>query len=162
TPGDVVGSTGLFQTTSIPKDQVKSGAFVDPKSLAGTVAASDIFPGQQLTSDEFAASSGTALTQKLAPPQRAVEVLLNAPAALGGQLGAGNKVDVWVGFNVQGGTGVSKPVVRLLMQNVPVLSVGGSSGGIGSSGGSGNVTLRVPPPDSGKLIYASQYGTIWL
>jgi Flp pilus assembly protein CpaB len=69
---------------------------------------------------------------------------------------AGNRVDVWVGFNVQSGTGVSKPVERLLLQNVPVLSVG-----TGGNGG-GNVTVRVNPADSGRLIYASQYGTIWL
>src|SRR5574338_904789 len=53
TPGDVVGSTKLFQVASIPRDQVKSGAFVDPQTLTGKVASHDIFPGQQLTSADF-------------------------------------------------------------------------------------------------------------
>src|SRR5206468_2412301 len=35
TPGDVVGSTELFQVSSIPRKQVKTGAYVDPLTLKG-------------------------------------------------------------------------------------------------------------------------------
>src|SRR5438128_158661 len=45
TPGAVVGSTGLYQVGSIPRNEVKSGAFVDPKTLTGKVATADIYPG---------------------------------------------------------------------------------------------------------------------
>src|SRR5712691_5228106 len=72
TPGDVVGSTKLFQVASIPRDQVKSGAFVDPKTLTSKVATVDIYPGQQLTAADFAAANANALTQSLARDQRAV------------------------------------------------------------------------------------------
>src|SRR3954454_1897819 len=47
TPGNVVGTTGLYEVASIPKSQVKSGVFVDPKTLTGKVAVADIYPGQQ-------------------------------------------------------------------------------------------------------------------
>src|ERR1700751_4372271 len=38
TSGEVVGTNGMYEITSIPKDQVKTGAFVDPASLTGKVA----------------------------------------------------------------------------------------------------------------------------
>src|SRR6266496_4713662 len=96
TPGDVVGSTDLFQVTSIPKSQIKHGAFVDPKTLTGKVATADIFPGQQLTASDFSAPVENSLTQRLARDERAVVVSLDSPAEIGGQLSAGDHVDVWV------------------------------------------------------------------
>ena len=66
TPGAVIASTNVYQVGSIPKSQVKSGAFVDPKTLAGQVATTDIFPGQQLTASDFATGTGNSLTQQLA------------------------------------------------------------------------------------------------
>ncbi|MET0937717.1 MAG: SAF domain-containing protein, partial [Gaiellaceae bacterium] len=53
TPGSVVGSEGLFQTASTPKDDLKEGAISDPDSLRGLVAKNDIYPGQQLTVADF-------------------------------------------------------------------------------------------------------------
>src|SRR5438045_9768828 len=54
TPGDVVGSTTLFQVSSIPRKQVKAAAFVDPKTLPGPVAVADSHPGHPVTDADFA------------------------------------------------------------------------------------------------------------
>jgi pilus assembly protein CpaB len=155
TPGDVIGTTKLYETSSIPKDQVKTAAFVDPASLSGQVAVTDIFPGQQLTADEFAPAATGALTQKLDATQRASEFTVSGAAALGGQLVPGNKVDVWIAINAQKANGVTRPVVVQLMQNVPVLSITSGSGNNG-------VTFRATPTQIGQLIYATQNGTVWL
>jgi Flp pilus assembly protein CpaB len=141
TSGDVVGSTALYEKTSIPKSQVKAGALVDPSSLAGTVAATDIYPNQQLTTSDFVAGTGS-VTDSLARGQRAVVLPLGSAQAVGGQLVPGSHVDVWVTFN-----GVN----RLLYQNVYVLGIAG-----------GNVTFRANAVQAGALIYASQNGSIWL
>src|SRR6185437_11344276 len=53
TPGNVIGSAGMYQVTSLPKKQVLPGAYLDPKSLTGVVAADNINPGQQLTTADF-------------------------------------------------------------------------------------------------------------
>lgn len=151
TPGDVVGTTGLYQIAKIPRNQVKSGAFVDPKTLTGKIAATDIYPGQQLTAADFVTGNPNALTQRLASNQRAVVVPLDSPAEVGGQIVAGDHVDVWVAFNAQGANGISKPIVREALQNMNVLGATG-----------GNVTVRATPRDAGKLIFASQYAKIWL
>jgi Flp pilus assembly protein CpaB len=153
TPGDVVGSTKLFQVTSIPRDQVKNGAYVDPKTLTGQVAAVDIYPGQQLTSADFTIANVNALTQRLARDQRAVVVPLDSPSEVGGQIASGDHVDVWVVLNAQGANGVSRPVVRQLLQNMYVMNAGVNGG---------NVTIRATPKQAGMLIYASSNAKIWL
>src|SRR5436190_3081020 len=111
TPGDVVGTNSLFQVSSIPRSQVKVGAFVDPKTLTGKVAATDVYPGQQLTAEDFVVGNANALTQRLARDQRGVVVPLDSPAEVGGQIAAGDHVDIWVAFNAQGANGVSRPIV---------------------------------------------------
>jgi pilus assembly protein CpaB len=151
TPGDIVGTTRLYQVAAIPKDQVKTGTFVDPASLTGKVALTDIYPGQQITAADFGIG-GNALTQQLARDQRAVVVPLDSPGEVGGQIGAGDHVDVWVGFNGQGANGVSRPIVREVLQNMYIMSVGAGGG----------VTVRATPKQAGTLIYASQNAKIWL
>jgi len=151
TPGDVVGSTHLYSVTSIPKDQVKTGALVDPATLAGKVALADIYPGQQLTTAEFAIG-GNALTQQLARDQRAAVVPLDSPSQVGGQIGAGDHVDVWVGFTGQGANGISRPIVRQVLQDMYVMNAGPGGG----------VTLRATPQQAGELIFASTNAKIWL
>lgn len=151
TPGNVVGTTGLYVLSRIPKKQVKTGAFVDPKTLTGKVAAVDIYPDQQITSADFVAGSATALTQNLASDQRALVIPLDSPAEVGGQIAAGNHVDVWVAFNAQGANGVSRPLVREVLQDVYVMGTNGT-----------NVTLRATAKVAGELIYATQNAKIWL
>jgi Flp pilus assembly protein CpaB len=150
TPGAIVGSTKLFQVTSIPRDQVKNGAYVDPKTLTGQVAAVDIYPGQQLTAADFTLANVNALTQRLARDQRAVVVPLDAPAEVGGQVLAGDRVDVWVVLSAQAANGVSRPVVREVLQNMYVMTAGT------------NITIRATPKQAGMLIFASSNAKIWL
>jgi Flp pilus assembly protein CpaB len=152
TPGTIVGTTALYQVTSIPKDQVKTGAFVDPQTLSGKVALTDIFPGQQLTADEFGAAPNS-LTQRLARNDRAVVVPLDSPGEVGGQIASGDHVDIWVGFSAQGASGVSRPIVREVLQNMYVMN---------AAPGGGNVTIRATPKQAGMLIYASSNAKIWL
>ena len=152
TPGDVVGSASLYQVSSIPRKEVKAGAFVDPKTLTGTVAATDVYPGQQLTSADFVPGNPAVLTQKLGRNQRAVVIPLDNAAEVGGQIAPGDHVDVWVAWNAQGANGVSRPQVREVLQDMYVLNAAG-----------GQVTFRAATPrQAGQLIFASQQAKIWL
>lgn len=151
TPGNIVGTTGLYELTNIPKKQVKTGAFVDPQTLTGKVAAIDIYPGQQLTTADFVPANYAALTQNLTADQRAIVVPLDSPGEVGGQIAAGDHVDVWVLFNAQGANGVSRPLAREVLQDMYVMGTNG-----------GNVTLRATPKVVGELIFASANAKIWL
>jgi Flp pilus assembly protein CpaB len=151
TPGDDVRTGGgYYKLTAYPQDQVENGAIVNPASLSGKVALNDIASGQQLTAADFGAGSG--LSNSLGGRNfRAVVVPLGSPQAVGGQITEGSHVDVWVTSDAQGGTGVSRPVAKLLFQDMRVLNIVG-----------GNVTLQATPTESGQLIYASTNDTIWL
>jgi Flp pilus assembly protein CpaB len=148
TPGDVIGTTELYKTSDVAKSSIATGAFVDPSSLTGQVAVKDIYPGQQLTAADFAPGTNS-LTQQLAPNQRAVVIPLGTPQQVGGQIGAGSHVDVWISAS-GGSSGSARPTVEELFQNLYVL---------GTSGG--NVTLRTTPQQAGQLIYASENSQIW-
>jgi len=150
TPGDVIRTTsGYYSPTSYAKSQVENGAIVDPATLAGQVALTDISPGQQLTASDFGAATNS-VTNQLAINQRAVVIPLGSPQQVGGQIAAGSHVDVWTLLTAQT-NGVSRPVARELFQNMYVLGVNG-----------GNVTLRATPTQAGTLIYASQNSQPWL
>jgi Flp pilus assembly protein CpaB len=153
TTGDVIRTTsGLYEATSIPKSQVESGAIVDPATLSGQVATTDISPGQQLTASDFAATSTTSVVNQIGPGQRAVVVTLGSPEQVGGQIAAGSHVDAWVsGSNQSASNGANNQSVVLLYQNLYVLGVNG-----------GNVTFRVTPLQAGRLIWASQNATLYL
>jgi len=53
TPGSLVVSRSMYASTTIPPEEVEVGAIADPAYLRGRTAATDIFPGQQLTSTDF-------------------------------------------------------------------------------------------------------------
>jgi Flp pilus assembly protein CpaB len=142
TTGSHVASTGGYEIATKLKSDVLAGAYIDPSSLAGKVALSDITPGQQLTATDFgAAPSG--LTGELGKGQRAVVVPLDSPGEVGGQIAAGDHVDVWVLFG--------SSTVREVLQDMFVMNTSG-----------GNVTLRATPRQAGELIYASANARIWL
>jgi Flp pilus assembly protein CpaB len=152
TSGDVIRtSAGVYKPTSIARGQLQTGAIVDPATLAGQVALTDISPGQQLTAADF--GPGTGLVTELKGNERAVVVPLGSPQAVGGQISAGSHVDVWISVTSQASNGVTRPVTRLLFQDMYVLN---------SAGDGGNVTLRATPTQAGTLIYAANNAQIWL
>jgi Flp pilus assembly protein CpaB len=167
--GNAVSAKALYQATTIRANQLRDGAFSDPSSLQGRVATQDIAPGQQLTAGEFATSTN-ALSARLVDRQRAITVPLDSAHGLIGQVQAGDHVDVLAGFNViplgPGGVPLtsgaqSRPMLRTIMQNIPVLGISHGSTGIGQNGPS-NVTLRVTPEEAAELAFASDNGKVWL
>jgi Flp pilus assembly protein CpaB len=161
TLGDSVASNEMFTTTTIRQSQLLAGAFSDPISLRGRVAVHDIFPGQQLTTTDFVAGAATAagtLTKN--------ERLITVPIAGIGLVSVGDHVDIFAGFNVtkvdangvpvQGGQ--SRPVIKLIMQDVPVVSVGKSANGTGGGG----LSVKVSELNAENLAFASDNGKLWV
>ena len=151
TTGAVIRTAGGYYTvTSVPSKQVKTGAILDPATLADKVAVDAISPGQQLTAADFGPASTSVATQ-LNKNQRAIVVSLDSPEQVGGQIAAGDHVDVWVLTTAAAGNGAVQPIAKLLFQNMYILGVTGS-----------NVTLEATPTQSGQLIYASQNDSLYL
>ena len=78
----------------------------------------------------------------------------------------GNRVDVYAGFNViplgpdgkpiNGGQ--ARPMLRLILSDVPVLAIGETTKGSGTT----NVSLGVDDLEAAQLAFASDNGKLWL
>jgi Flp pilus assembly protein CpaB len=163
--GDLIAEKGLFQATGLKREQVKEGAITDPASLRGQVAKHAIVRGQQLTTADFARPTDPVMS-KLDAKSRAIGVALDTAHGLIGQIHAGDHVDVYAGFLVQpDGASRPRPVMRVLMQDVEVLSAPAADekAGLGSGGGQAkNVVLRVDEDKAGELAFTSDNGKVWL
>ena len=67
TPGTLVASQSMYTSTTLPQKEVVVGAIADPAYLSGRAAATDIFPGAQLT----ATASRRATPRRSTPRSRA-------------------------------------------------------------------------------------------
>jgi Flp pilus assembly protein CpaB len=170
TAGSVIATRQLYTSSTIRESRLLDGAFSDPSSLAGKVATKDIYAGSQLTASDFAPASSN-LTASLAPDERVVSLPLDAAHGLIGQLQVGDHVDVYAGFNVipldaRGipiAGGQARPVLRLVVPDVPVVAMSGKSGGLAAaSGGTTDVDLKVTVSQAANLAFASDNGKIWL
>jgi Flp pilus assembly protein CpaB len=146
TSGNTIASTGLYELKNFAKNDVQAGALESPGSLNGTVALQNINPGQQLTSADFGVPAN-ALVPQLTRGQRAVVIPLDSPSSVGGQITAGDHVDIWV-LATKGAT----PVAHEMLQNMTVMNAPTD----------GNVTLKATPNQAGELIYASNNAKVWL
>jgi pilus assembly protein CpaB len=167
TSGEAIATKRLFQVESIRESQLREGAISDPASLRGKIAKTDILPRQQLTLADFTSAKG-GLSSRLSGLQRAITISIDGAHGMVGQVAADDRVDVYAGFNVNPGdalgrpigSGQSRAVLRLIMQNVPVLGVAKSSK-FGASTNS-QVTLKLTSYQSQRLAFAADNGKIWL
>jgi Flp pilus assembly protein CpaB len=168
TPGAAIAASGLFAATTIRQSQLRDGAYSDPGILRGKVASHDIYAQQQLTAADFT-SGATSVASTLTKTERVVSIPLDSAHGVTSQLEAGDHVDVFAGFNVIPvgpagtplGSGQARPMLRLVMQDVPVVAVAKSTGG-STNGGSANVSVRVNDRQAAELAFASDNGKLWL
>ena len=165
TAGSVVAAKNLYTATTIRESQLLEGAMSDPATLRDMVATREVFDGAQLTAADFGAA-GDSLAAQLTDRQRVVSLPFDSAHGLIDGIEPGNRVDVYAGFNViplgpdgrPVNGGQSRPMLRMILPNVPVLAVGEKSSGAGTT----NVSLRVDDVDAAKLAFASDNGKLWL
>jgi Flp pilus assembly protein CpaB len=155
--GQAVAEGHLLRSARVGEQTLVPGAVTDASQLRDKVATADIYPGQQLSTRVFSASDG-GLTTRLGATDRAVSIPLDSAHGLVGDISAGDRVDVIAGFNVQGTTGGTRPVMKPLATDILVLKTAGQSAGSSST----NVTLRVNATMATKLAFASENGKVWL
>ena len=165
TAGSVVAAKDLYTVTTIRESQLLEGAMSDPATLRDKVAITEIFEGAQLTAVDFGAA-GDSLAAQLTDRQRIVSVPFDSAHGLIDGLEPGNRVDVYAGFNViplgadgrpiDGGQ--ARPMLRLILSDVPVLAIGEKASGTATT----NVSLGVDDLDAAQLAFASDNGKLWL
>jgi Flp pilus assembly protein CpaB len=149
-----LAKSGLFEPTSIPKDQLKPNAVTDAAVLHGQVTLDDVYPGQQLLITDFGASPiATALSGVLTGTWRAISIPLDAAHGISPQTQTGDHVDVYVQF---------AGAIRLLLQNVLVLAAPNQVAAGTAAPTSANYIFRVPTSYAPRFAYAADNGQIWL
>ena len=149
TSGTLIAQKALYLSTTVQKDQLKLNAITDPAALNDRVAAADIFPGQQLTQDDFTTEASTSIPYVITGRQRAIAIPVDATHGMIGQVAAGNYVDVYVGAN-----GPTGQLVTLLVPDVYVLVAAGA--------GSNDTIIRINTRDAAKFAFAADNTKLWL
>ena len=147
TPGSIVATNSMYAPTTLPKKEVEVGAVADPSYLAGRAAAVDIFPGQQITATDFAASDTTSVDSQITGTHRAFALSIDPVHGVSSQVMPGDSVDVYLSV---GG------LVKLFRPNVKVLTtptVPGPAGG-------GNLVLRIDTKEAATWLYAADNSTL--
>ena len=140
TPGTLVASQSMYAPTTLPQKEVEVGAISDPAYLSGRAAATDIFPGQQFTATDFAASDTASVDSQITGPERAISDLGRRRPRSQSQVMPGDHVDVYLSA---GG------VVKLFRPNVKVITtptVPGPAGG-------GNLILQIDTKEAATWLY---------
>ena len=148
TPGTIVASQQMYVATTLPRKEVDVGALADPQFLAGRAAAVDIYPGQQFTAADFAASDTASVDSQITGTQRAISIAIDNVHGSLSQLQTGDSVDIYIA--VAG-------VVKLFRPNVKVLAVPSQAG---PSGG-GNLVLRIETKDAADYAFAADNSQLW-
>jgi Flp pilus assembly protein CpaB len=143
TPGSLVASGGMYVPTTIPRKEVVAGAITDPQYLSGRAASADIFPGSQITVDDFAASSSSYVNSQIIGKQRAISVSIDNVHGSLSQLRSGDSIDLYIGLGSRGG----QAEYKLFRQAVKVLAV--------PSSGSGNLVLQTSTKDAAAFALAA-------
>ena len=165
TPAKEVGPS--VTARPVPVSAIASGALTSLDAVKDRVASVDLVPGEQLLKSRFVAQSAVQKTGTVAVPKgmQEVTVQLTPDRVVGGKIQAGENVAVY--FSFAGNNGASG-TTKLVFQSVLVTDVQGApaptDGKTGQAAPTGSVlvTLARPAADVQRIIYAAQYGTIWL
>ena len=125
-PGETVeeaATSGKFQLEPVPQNQLLTGSMTETSSLAGKVATTTIYPGEQVIASKF---GGAAESSVLPIPKGmvAISVNLTDPARVAGFVSPGSEVSVFMtGEDAKG------PFARMLLPRVTVIGVGSTAPG---------------------------------
>jgi pilus assembly protein CpaB len=169
TPGSQVVDGSMFSTRQVPADAAVDGAVSNPDQLKGLVARSDIYPGEQLTTNQFVKSNTTSPTVKLTPDQRAVGFPVDAASGLVGQVQAGDRVDMVATFDVTpiGANGLpltgAQPITltKTIVSDALVLDAPAAPSSTDAGHSDPVLTLAIDVNDVQRALFAQEKGTIW-
>lgn len=165
-----------LEVTQIPIDLIAPGAVASLDQIqSGLVTATELLPGEQLLIERFV---DPRVQDRLVVPEGLQEVTISLPVprVLGGELIAGDTVGVIASFTVTVDD-EDVPSTAFILHKVLVTSVQFSNNdataieqSLGVTQYDVNryptdsilVTLAVSSEDAARIVYASEFGTMWL
>ena len=162
--------------TDLPRKAIAEGAVTDLREIKGLVAGALLVKGEQVLRQRFTTpsafqSSGASVS--IPNGYLTTTLSLTPERAVGGVLSPGSTVAITASFNADGSTPAQSGVIlqKVLVTNVQVADPNAAqttdtttdAARPGASPqGSLLVTVALPATDVGRLVYATEHGTIWL
>jgi pilus assembly protein CpaB len=170
TPGNQVVEAMMYRESTVPKSSLVDGAVTDRDQLKGLVARNDVYPGEQLTTNQFVKSDTNSVSVNLKPNQRAIDFPAEPGQGLVGRLQVGDHVDVVASFEVvpidpstglprQGGQSI--PVTKTIAKDALVLSVPATSDTSSTQAKDPVLTLAIHVDDVQHVVFAQEKGDIY-
>ena len=117
-------AAGKLALQPISQDSLLDGYQSDTSALAGTVALSSIYPGEQIIAAKFGTSAAVQSSLQIPDGMMAKSINLTDPGRVAGFVNPGSQVSV---FFAGTSPDTGQPFTRLLLDKVTVLGVGSTT-----------------------------------
>lgn len=159
--GEAIAAGRIARPADVRNGAVDDGALTSISDVRGKVATQDIYPGEQLTADDFKAAGTRTITTKLSGSVRGISIPLDEAHGLVGQAEPGDHVDVYASLSTRAANGDTVPVLKPIATNIEVLASPEESDGKAQAAGN-VVTLRMIGRQAAQLAFASDNGKVWM
>lgn len=159
---------GLVTTAEVPASAVVPGALADLSTLEGTVATTDLEPGEQLLASRFATPDALGGAVEVPDGLLLMSIELEPRRVIGGDLQPGDRIAIFVSE----GDDQMPDATNLLQRDVLVVDVaGGASVVVDEQTGTETeqaaspavvVTVALDPTMSQQLVYSIEYERVYL
>ena len=159
TPADDLGDS--VSTEQVPQRLVGTGALADLTDVAGLSTTVALLPGDQVLAGRFADPTVAVAGEVVVPAgTEEVSLTLEPQRAVGGELGAGDRVGVYV--SVGGLDVTTASTTDLAVDRALVTRVTSSGAELAGAGSTVTVTLALSRADAATVIAGMAQNTVWL
>lgn len=168
--------------TELPAAAVVAGGVTDLSEVAGLLTSTELQPGEQLLASRFVAPEAINEAVEVPAGMHELSIQLPTPRVIGGELRAGDTVGVFYSSSLPEETAQSEEAngteapgganaTHLILHKVLVTAVSGASSVttnedgeevVEAPEGSLMVTVALSPADAEQLVFAAEFGSIWL
>ena len=163
---DAAQAAGKIKTSSVSQKDLLPDALSSTDPVAGKVAITAIYPGEQLISSKFGATGSSTGGLTIPKGKIAISVNLSDPARVAGFVNPGDKVAIFMN-----GAGAAGNYSRLLLANTQVIGVGTTTmvatTKTSADGGQTTdqlpktlLTLAVSQDEAERVLYAGNNGDL--
>lgn len=150
-----------LSTQQVPQRLVATGALADLDGVAGLSTTVDLLPGDQVVAGRFADPTVQAAGEVVVPAgMEEVSLTLEPQRAVGGELGEGDQVGVYV--SVGGLDVTTASLTGLAVDHALVTRVSTTGAELAGAGSTVTVTLALLPADAARVIAGMAQNTVWL
>lgn len=170
-PGETIEdaqAAGKLALQATPNDQLLAGFQTATEPLAGRVALTTIYPGEQIIDSKFGATTSVQSSLQIPEGQIAISVNLTDTARVAGFVNPGSSVAIFTNGTDEAG---GQPYTRVLLPRVTVIGVGSttpvSTTTTDETGASTTeqlprtlLTLALGQDDAERVVFASANGEL--